>query len=1662
MGNIRVNDQFQSDKEIEAAKMEIMDLTKIASTFPQIEKPSINRETIIMTLADMLSNDTEVVIVNGPDGIGKTTLLSQFAREFPNNSFSLFVRSCSRYAYDSVMLMRDLCNQIGWVLKKGTYGGGIDVDLGQLFNGRLYDLQKQANLERQTYYFIVDGLEEIPEEDCHERDMILNLLPFGIPRFRFILSGPLESLNKRSQKINGIVPFILIGFTFEETRAYFEGLVDDRSQLEFIHKMCKRQPGNLASMRRLLQSGKSLDDLLEEFPKSPPEWFELEWRVVENDDHVLRQALAILAFDRRYHSIESLSRLCKTDPVELEKRLARCSFVERRNEGHSIEYVCDVFKRFAMNRLSTIRRDVLDLVISELLVTPESADALTNLPSVLHEAGRYDELLNYLSPMHIGRLIDCGDSWVPLHQKAELGVETALSLSRDGDLLRFGLQRAMIASIENAEPWRSEIEAYVALDDFSAAQALVQRMVTKEDRLQLLAVITKAKKMKSIPIEIELNDQIHQLYRMIDRKSLGDRGIEIASDLLYTHPELAIELVQECAGKERSEDRLDLALAKLSVNAFVKRQEHLENMMSTQEALSAKVKDPKIQKFINTISIFFGEYTAEGIVNDVNKWEKSADRIYALTAWAAVNAERPDSAIVLEHALNTILKATTYTANAKVYKDLALPLVHMPDLGQVKVFIGRFDGLKGPIESAGPTVEYVALQGTLAEAEARYDKNAAADRLLDLFIYLDSLADPGTKLEAFAILACALKIIDQDKMFEGSHGIHSATLDGLKTVVDEILMTTADHYKAVRPAIAALTRSDKIIALEVINRLNTLTSRESALVRFMSAAAAEHPSEYNFSMLAKAYNRIRTIPKRAKATHAVIRGLLSQNKNMSVFITNLTDLAPWVMDIPDAEEKCQAICELYEILIEHKNTISTSILETLLKELEIVWAKIDSGWARVNTGFKIVAIMAKCSPDVSRDFLAKTIKERNEIILDCKDTAMSYIFCIYLTIRCFSGLIKRKLYKEEDFQVLEELINNIPSIGVHAAIWSNLALKCLIANDKDRCLKIVSDHVRPISDSDLIGDEETRWRVITSVAPTLYSCHPGSTRQLLNKLPMPYKDEAYYDICSFLINNEVPSEIYDYANKSSNRIDYDIFIDVYEAMMNCEADDIVYHTLKSLVDNIYKRLRKEFSKIQITDILQKLKTLIDIKLPNPDYIKHEGYKILAEAQIARLERDKNSWDNFISRARLIPNIADRAFVLMAIADIMQKPEKASTLFKEARALITKMSSFEDRYNHYKHLADICAYTDKQLSKDCLQQAWNETTPMDLADLPKYRRRIIDLAHRIDPEFAASLASESDDDPGREFARRQAKERIELLKQREQVSSGDKETLKSEQDNEHCKELAKMMLAGLNSNRINPVHIELTRPYINQASRMNLQDAFDVFAWVIENAVRRYSDTEHVNTFLRPLHEASRLSAELAFRIAARIRSINDSGISATRHTELSITNVIHTGEREKALTLLKEFALKSSGFIKITDPYFGLDELEIVKLIRSQNSTVPIYIVTSRKHQQDAHVPQPWDDAYQSHWRMAISDSDPGEVTLIMVGRGSLGQHPIHDRWWLSENGGVRIGTSLNSIGCGRISEVSPISETDAHALMVEVDQCISGQIVTRIGENIRHSSFRL
>jgi len=1636
---------------------EVMDLTKIATTFPQLGDKCIRRDNMSMTLVDMLQAEAEVVIVEGPDGIGKTTLLAQFVQEHNQHAFGLFVRSSSRWAYDSAMVTRDLSDMIGWVLDKEKFRNiNTESDPIQLLRSRIYKLQQHANKEQKTYYFVVDGLNEIPEEDSHERKMILDLLPFGLPRFRFILSGSLDCLKKRAQKIGGIKSFRVTGFTFDETSQFLGDIVADRTAIETIHKISKHVPGNLASVRRLLQSGTNVYRLLQELPEKLPDLFELEWRAVDKNDALLRQALSILTIDHRSHSVKTLSQLCKTEPDILSEKFSGCGFLEVKKDEQRIEFVCDTFKHFATKHLSALRSSTLEIIISDLLINPNSADSLTHLPDFFNKAGRYNDILTYLTPEHIGRLIDCGDSWVPLHQKADLGVETALRLERDSDLLRFGLQRAMITSMESAEPWRSEIEAYIALDDLTTPFALVQRMVTKEDRLHLLAVIARVKKTRSLPIEVELSDQIRQLYKTLDHSSLGERGIEIASDLLCTHPELAIELVQECADKDSTDDRLDLALAQLSFKALTGGNDGME---TTRQTLRDKVKNPKIQEFIDRMGLFFGEFSADGVIAEVEKWEKASDQIFALRAWAVTNAKRKDAAAVTEFGLATILKATTFTASAKVYLELAFPLIYIPNLEQVKKIVNRLDGLRGPIESTGPTVEYVKLQAKMAEAEARYDIQASFNRLQDLFFYTETLTETSTKLSSLAVIASVLKKIDHDNKFDDIGPIHELVIEGLKIVVDDILTKTASHYDAVYPAIRALAQSDTRIALEVVLKLNTSERREMGLVKFVEAIATEPPSEATFSAIEEAYENLESVTMKAKAVGLALKGLLSKKEQLEQFTKRIVPMHHWIDAIPDADNKCHALCMILEILLFHKNSIASSLVISLQRMLVETWNTIDLEWIKIDIGFKIVSILAKCSPEFSQDFLDKTIRARDEIILDNQDIALSYISCVRLTIRCFSGMIRRKVFIKDDLETLQGLIDKIPSLGARITVWGELALKFFIAQDLTNCKKIVSEKIRPFLEDDTIKDMEAKWQVTAEVAPALYCAHSASAKILIGSLPQPYRDNSYSDVCTFLISKQLPMESYDPESKRTEKLNYEDVLDVFGVLECLDREPDIQGNVSLLVDNIQKRFKIEFNKSQIADVLQRLRIIINIKFANLDYIKHEGYKILTEAHVARLDRSGNViWDGLIQRAKAISNLADKAFVLIGIAAEIPKKEhaKALSLLKEAKLLIPKISFFEDRISRYENLAKVSADIDRVLSKESLRQAWQETIPMEL---PNVRRRIIDFAHRLDPEFAGSLAAESDDDPGREFARSLVKRRIESLKIRERLAGGQENPLKTTHDHKQQVEVAQMMLTSLNSNRISTSSIAYTRPFIKQASQMNLQDAYVMLSWIIENAVLRHSNTDQANILLRGLYQAACLSAELAFKIAQRIRSATDIGVSEARRTESSSDTLIHPGEREKALSIIKEWASTATGFIKITDPYFGLDELDFVNLIRGVNPSIPIFILTSRKHQKKTQ--QPWDDAYQSHWRMKVSDSEAGEVTMTVVGKLSNDEHPIHDRWWLTEKNGLRFGTSANSLGTVKLSELSQLDELDTVAKLTELDRYLSG--INMLGsERFRYLTFKL
>jgi hypothetical protein len=339
-----------------------------------------------------------------------------------------------------------------------------------------------------------------------------------------------------------------------------------------------------------------------------------------------------------------------------------------------------------------------------------------------------------------------------------------------------------------------------------------------------------------------------------------------------------------------------------------------------------------------------------------------------------------------------------------------------------------------------------------------------------------------------------------------------------------------------------------------------------------------------------------------------------------------------------------------------------------------------------------------------------------------------------------------------------------------------------------------------------------------------------------------------------------------------------------------------------------------------------------------------------------------------------------------------------------------------------------------------------------------------MAYRINPDFASTLASGLDDDPVRKARQEEIKMRLDTLKLRDSLQEGDEKVVTKKGENPRMlSEAAWMALRNLNSGKVNAMHSENTRGYIERASVLKLHDAYWMVSLVVENAVRRYKNTNEASTYLKPLFKACVVAAHLTFQAASKMRnSVNAHRLSILgndRHDG----SLIRSGERQKALEMIRRWVRNEArDSIRICDPYFGPDDLALVQLIRSENPTIPISVLTSRRHQQDEQVQVPWEDSYQTHWRIHISEADPGDVRIVVLGTRESGVMPIHDRWLVSTASGLRLGSSLNSIGIAKASEVTEIESRDLPDILALVDKHINGVIRGQDGERLLYSSFYL
>ncbi|HEU5375791.1 MAG TPA: hypothetical protein VFV38_10160 [Ktedonobacteraceae bacterium] len=188
---------------------------------------------------------------------------------------------------------------------------------------------------------------------------------------------------------------------------------------------------------------------------------------------------------------------------------------------------------------------------------------------------------------------------------------------------------------------------------------------------------------------------------------------------------------------------------------------------------------------------------------------------------------------------------------------------------------------------------------------------------------------------------------------------------------------------------------------------------------------------------------------------------------------------------------------------------------------------------------------------------------------------------------------------------------------------------------------------------------------------------------------------------------------------------------------------------------------------------------------------------------------------------------------------------------------------------------------------------------DEQDIRKSQRKLIDLAYRIDPDFAALMGSRMDDDPARD----ELNQRTNILEAKREFKDIHRNT--SEKFSaENYAQTAKMVLGALNAKRINTVSIDHTRNFILAAAKHPLHQTFSIFSWAIENANRRFSSTDQAKIYLRPMFRATLLGVELAGKMAmrssAQVRRAMDNAMQLTEIPSI----IIPAGSREMALQVL--------------------------------------------------------------------------------------------------------------------------------------------------------------
>lgn len=143
--------------------------------------------------------------------------------------------------------------------------------------------------------------------------------------------------------------------------------------------------------------------------------------------------------------------------------------------------------------------------------------------------------------------------------------------------------------------------------------------------------------------------------------------------------------------------------------------------------------------------------------------------------------------------------------------------------------------------------------------------------------------------------------------------------------------------------------------------------------------------------------------------------------------------------------------------------------------------------------------------------------------------------------------------------------------------------------------------------------------------------------------------------------------------------------------------------------------------------------------------------------------------------------------------------------------------------------------------------------------------------------------------------------------------------------------------------------------------------------------------------------------------------------------------------------------------MKIYSPFFNPDDLEILEIIKSIDNKCRVQVLSSIKGQKNS---EPWEEHYKLFWNNYISEEDPPNTDIYIVGGINTGCLQINENWIMTDTSGLKLSAPFSTIGVENFSKIRIMNEQEFFMSKNEIEQFFRKDKRTLGDEKLKYYIF--